>query len=187
MATLSALIFGTVDGAMAAVAEVRILATARSLVPLDAATVAWRPDELRPDLRRATELQPRAPMGAGFWNLLFNHLFLLPMAAAEVGIPAQSLTGSLARLGIQDDFLRTGQRRLTRGTSALFLLTNDANVDPVIGLLASLPFTVTSTNLSTRQLEALRAAFGTGPLDVSHEDRPALRAAEINVVPQGRS
>jgi len=183
MATLSTLIFSTVGGAGAAQAEFRILGGKGSLALRDAATMVWHPGERLPALQHAGELQPREPVGMGFWNLLFTHLFVLPVAAAEAGVPAPSPTSSLAGLGIRDDFLQAGQRRLKPGTSAIFLLTDDANVDPVIHLLPGLPFTVTSTNLSTRQLEALRAAFRPGPPEGPDEHQSTLRAADMSGVP----
>jgi len=178
MATLSLLIFSTVEGAGAAQGEFRVVGGKGSLALRDAATMVWHPGERLPTLQHAGELQPREPMGMGFWNLLFTHLFVLPVAAAEAGVPAPTPTSSLAGLGIRDDFLQAGLRRLKPGMSALILLTDDANVDPVIRLLASLPFTVTSTNLSTRQLEALCAAFRPCPPEDPDEHRSALCAAE---------
>jgi len=178
MATLSTLICSNVGGAGAAQAEFRVLGGSGLLALRDAATMVWHPGDRLPALRQAEELQCCVPMGSGFWHLLFTHLFILPVAAAEAGLPPRSPISSLAGLGIQDDFLQTAQRRLGPGTSALFVLTDDANVDPIIGLLADLPFTVTSTNLSTRQLEALRAAFRTGPPEDPDEHQSALCAAE---------
>jgi len=183
MATLSLLIFSTVEGAGAAQGEFRVVGGKGSLELRDAATMVWHPGERLPALQHAGELQPREPMGMGFWNLLFTHLFVLPVAAAEAGVPAPTPTSSLAGLGIRDDFLQTAQRRLRPGTSALILLTDDANVDPVIGLLADLPFTVTSTNLSSRQLEALCTAFRPGPSEGPDEHQSTLRAADMSGVP----
>jgi uncharacterized membrane protein len=85
----------------------------------------------------------------------------------------------MASLGIHDDFLQTARDCLGPGSSALFLVTDDATVDPVIRSLANLSFTVMSTNLSRRQLDALRTAFRTGPLDGTDEQQPASDAAAI--------
>jgi uncharacterized membrane protein len=180
MATLSTLIFSNVDGASAAKADFRLLGGVRLLALRDASTMAWHPGDRLPALRHADELQLREPVGPGFWHLLFTHLFILPVAAAEAGLPTLSPTSSLAGLGIRDDFLQTAQRRLGPGTSALFVLTDDANVDPVIDLLADLPFTVTSTNLSTRQLETLCTAFRPDTPGGSDEHPSTLRAADMS-------
>jgi len=125
----------------------------------DAAAVAWLPGQHRPDFRRVNGLEPWAPMGDTFWHLLFGHVFLLPIAAAEAGIAMHAAACSLSQLGFLDDFVDSARRRVTPGTSALFLLTDDATVDRLLALLEPLDFTVTSTHLSNRQLQGLWCAF----------------------------
>lgn len=164
MATLSMLRFSTPGGAAAALEEVRTLSAIGRLAARDFATMSWEPGRLVPDVQCTDARQPPfVPLGRGFWNLLFSHLFFLPIAATAAGVALRVNCYSLEALGIRDDFLRTSRERLTPGTSALFVLTDDANVDPVIHLLEDLPFTIASTNLSMRQVEALRAAFGVNP------------------------
>ena len=178
MATLSILRFSTAGGAAAALDEVRVLSAAGRLAARDLAMMSWKPGQRVPETRCVGMPLPNAPMGPSFWNLLFGHLFFLPAAAAAAGATLQSARWSLAGLGIRDDFLQTARKRLTPGTSALFVLTDDVNVDPVITLLGDLPFTVTSTNLSTRQLESLQMAFRAGVSDVPLEIGLAPKARE---------
>ncbi|HET6593169.1 MAG TPA: DUF1269 domain-containing protein [Xanthomonadales bacterium] len=178
MATLSILRFSTAGGVAAALDEVRVLSAAGRLAARDLAMMSWEPGQRVPETRCVAMPLPNLPMGPSFWNLLFGHLFFLPAAAAAAGAALQSMRWSLAGLGIRDDFLLTARERLTPGTSALFVLTDDANVDPVIMLLGDLPFTVTSTNLSTRQLESLQMAFGSSGSDVPLEIEFTPRARE---------
>jgi uncharacterized membrane protein len=179
MATLSALRFSGAGGHEAALAEVRTLNGSGRLVLSDLAIMSWSPERRLPDMRTASFPAEGMPMGERFWNLLFSHVFLLPLAAAEAGVPAQSARCLMASLGIHDDFLQTARDCLGPGSSALFLLTNDATVDPVIRSLANFSFTVMSTNLSRRQLDALRTAFWTGPLDGPDEQQPASGARTL--------
>lgn len=173
MATLSVLRFSTTDGATIAIDALLALNDAGRFQPRDVAMVSWKPGERVPDLKRAGALRPQAPMGPGFWSLLCSHLFCLPAAAAAAGLAAGGAYCSLADLGIRDDFLQTIRERLTPGMSALFVLSDDANVDRLIRLLDSLPFTVASTNLSTRQLEGLLLGFGACPRpDAASGDPP---------------
>ena len=179
MATLSMLRFSTPGGAAAALEEVRTLSAIGRLAARDFATMSWEPGRLVPDVQCTDARQPPfVPLGRGFWNLLFSHLFFLPIAATAAGVALRVNCYSLEALGIRDDFLRTSRERLTPGTSALFVLTDDANVDPIIRLLADLPFTVTSTNLSRQQLGALRTAFGPSQSSVALECEPASRTGE---------
>lgn len=171
MATLSVLRFSTTGGAAVALEVLLALHDSGQFRPRDVAMVSWKPCNRVPVLRPARALRPRAPMGPRFWNLLSSHLFCLPAAATAAGLPAGGTRCSLANFGIRDDFLRTIQDRLTPGTSALFVLTDDANVDRIILLLKDLAFTVASTSLSTRQLEGLRLGFGARPVaDMNSND-----------------
>ena len=159
MATLNAFLSMDVGGASAIEADVRSLCGRGLLHVRDAATVTWLPGQHRPDFRRVDGLEPGAPMGDAFWHLLFGHVFLLPIAAAEAGLPMHAAACSLSQLGILDDFVDSARRRVLPGTSALFLLTDDATVDRLLALLPPLDFTVTSTSLSNRQLQGLWCAF----------------------------
>ena len=182
MATLSILRFSTVGGAQAALANVRLLRTNEQLLPLDLAMTSWQPGSRLPEIHGIEPGLPHAPMGSGFWHLLFSALFFLPLAATEAGVPAWPGRWSLADLGIHDAFLATARDRLSPGSSALFLLTGDATVDRVIQLLEELPFTVMSTNLSNRQLEALRTAFNSSTASTPCSDGLVRGSAD----PQGR-
>jgi len=172
MATLSVLRFSTTGGAAAALESLQALNTAGQFAPRDLALLSWDHGRRLPDFRSVRSPPPQAPMGAGFWNLFAIHLFQLPLAVASAGLPAGSTRCSLAGLGIRDDFLRTVRDRVTSGTSALFVLTDDATVDPIIKLLQHLAFTVVSTSLSTRQVEALHFGFGAGPRADGEPDDP---------------
>ena len=164
MATLSVLRFSTVAGASAALSATQGMRHGERFSPRDLAILSWEPGRAVPDFQALRDPVPRAPMAAAFWNLLYSHLFHVPLAAASAGLPGRDALCSLAGLGIRDDFLQTLLHRLTPGTSALFVLTDDATVDRILLLLEDLDFTVASTNLSTLQVEALQKGFGAGPM-----------------------
>ena len=172
MATLSVLRFSSVGGASAALEDLRALHADGRVDPREMAVLSWEAGERLPDFRPVPSPPTRAPMGAGFWNLLSIHLFHLPLVAVSAGLSAHSASCCLADLGIRDGFIRTVQDRVTAGSSALFLLTDDATVDRIIHLLEHLAFTVVSTSLSTRQVEAWQFGFGAGPVADGERDDP---------------
>jgi len=173
MATLSALFCADVGEMRAISNEVETLAGSGSLSVRDAAVVAWPPGTDRPAFRQLAESHRSPPMNEPFWHLLLGHVLRLPTAGGEAGIAERSCSCSLAGLGIRDDFLDSARRRLTPGTSALFLLTDDATVDRMLALLPSREFTVTSTNLSSRQLQGLLQIFAGPPAGSAAHARPA--------------
>jgi uncharacterized membrane protein len=75
------------------------------------------------------------------------------------------LMGKFTDYGIDDNFIKQVQSKVTEGTSALFLLTSNAVVDKVVEQMKTLPaFEIIQTNLTQEQEDKLRAEFG------EHED-----------------
>ena len=71
-----------------------------------------------------------------------------------------ALTGSMADVGINDDFIRSVRSKVTEGTSALFLMTSDAVEDKVAeAAMKELKFELIASNLSKEEEDKLRAAF----------------------------
>jgi uncharacterized membrane protein len=99
-------------------------------------------------------------LGGGFWGLLFGLIFFVPILGLAIGAATGALFGSLADVGISDDFIDRVRQQVTPGTSALFLLSSDAVMDRVRTEFKDSNAELISTNLSADQEEKLRAAFG---------------------------
>ena len=87
--------------------------------------VSWPQGNKKPTTR---QLHSTAGAGSGwgaFWGFLLADLFvpLLGMAMVQGTV---ALSGSLADVGIDDDFIRQVREKVTPGTSALFALTSGA-------------------------------------------------------------
>ena len=76
-----------------------------------------------------------------------------------VGAALGALTGSMADVGISDDFIRSVRSKVTEGTSALFLMTSDAVKDKVAEAFREMNFELIASNLSREEEDKLRAAF----------------------------
>ena len=71
-----------------------------------------------------------------------------------------ALRGSLADVGIDDDFISQVRAKVTEGTSALFALTSGVtSLDEVVDELKAYDFEIISTNLPEEQEKQLREAF----------------------------
>ena len=91
---------------------------------------------------------------------LFGLIFFVPFLGAAIGASMGALTGSMADVGIDDDFIRQVREQVTPGTSALFALTSGANApERVIDELKAYDFEIISTNLPEEQEQKLREAF----------------------------
>jgi uncharacterized membrane protein len=87
-------------------------------------------------------------------------IFFVPFLGAAIGAGMGGLSGSMADVGIDDDFIRQVREKVTEGTSALFALTSGATApDRVIDELKQYDFEIISTNLPEEQESKLREAF----------------------------
>ena len=81
------------------------------------------------------------------------------MLGAAVGAAAGAITGTLADIGISDEFMKELSKTLQPRTSALFILIRKATSDKVLEELTPYNGKVLQTSLSHRNEAALKAAL----------------------------
>jgi uncharacterized membrane protein len=161
MAALTAFKFADPMGADKAVGTLVALHEQGLIMVDDYATVSWPMGAKKPKTQQATDMKGPAALGGAFWGLLFGLLFFMPFLGAAIGAAVGALTGALIDVGIDDDFIKRVRGEVTEGTSALFLLSDNAVVDKVAAAFKEEPRPVLiGSNLSAEQEAALRAAFG---------------------------
>jgi uncharacterized membrane protein len=159
MATLTVWRFDTPDGAETAEAILLRMAREGDIGIQDAATVSWPSDQNKPRTRHLTDLTgERAGWGA-LWGFLFGLLFFVPLLGTAVGAGVGALAGHFAETGIDRDFIRSVQEKVTPGTSALFLLSDHAAMGRVRLEFVNMNPELISTDLSEEQEQRLREAF----------------------------
>lgn len=159
MSTLSVWRFDTVDGADRAVDTLQGLAKQQLVQIRDAATLSWREGAKKPRTRQLHDLAGAGALGGAFWGMLFGLLFLVPLLGAAIGAAAGALAGRFSDFGIDDDFIKRTREDITPGTSALFVLTDEAVLDRVRDAFAGQRADLLFTNLSADQEARLREAF----------------------------
>lgn len=82
----------------------------------------------------------------------------MPLLGLAVGAATGALSGSLANVGIDDEFIKRIRESVTPGTSALFLLTNHAVEDRAAERFTEVGELI-HTNLSQEEESALREVF----------------------------
>jgi len=158
--TLVVLEFETPEGAEKGLALAGNLQKERLLQLLDAAIVTWPKGKKKPKTRHLSDMTATGALDGAFWGMLFGWLFFMPFFGAAVGAAMGALSGSLADYGIGKDFLDQVRRKVTEGTSALFLLLGQVTTDRVIEAFKAAPkFEIIASNLSHEQEEKLKAAF----------------------------
>jgi uncharacterized membrane protein len=125
---------------------------------VDAAIVEWDPSRKKPKTRQLHNLTAAGALSGSFWGLLFGLIFFVPLLGMVVGAATGALSGSLSDVGIDDDFIRRTRDAITPGTSALFLLSQEAVVDKVAERVPR-DGELIHTNLNSEEEQALREVF----------------------------
>lgn len=161
MSTMTVFKFEAPDGAEQALDSVLAMQKQMLLNVRDAAIVTWPEGKNKPKTRQAYSTGASGALGGAFWGMLFGLIFFMPLLGMAMGAVIGGLTGKMRDYGIDDRFINEIKAKVTEGTSALFLLTDNEVADRVLAEMKSWPkFEVVSTNLSAEQDEKLRAEFG---------------------------
>jgi uncharacterized membrane protein len=137
MATVTVLKFSYPEGAADALSVVQSLQKEHLIRLIDAATVSWPPGQSGPATRTLV-----AP-------------FLVTVIRAAFG----ALGEAYRDYGIDGEFIDQVRREIKEGTSALFLMTENAVLDRVADAMRPLKFEIFAANLSAEQEQKLRDAF----------------------------
>lgn len=161
MATLSAWLFDTPDGAAQAESLLLDLQQQKILVVQDAATVSWPEGAKKPKTRELTSTGWAGASMGGLWGLLFGLLFFVPLLGVAIGAGIGALMGHFADYGISKDFIDSVKSKIVPGTSALFLMSSNANTEKVAEEVhkAGLKAELIQSNLSDEQAAELSKTF----------------------------
>jgi uncharacterized membrane protein len=160
MANLTVWKFETPTGAKDALVTLAKLQRQHHIILIDAATVTWPKGKKKPRTRQAVDLVGRGALDGMFWGMLFGFIFFVPLLGLAVGAAVGGLSGKLKDYGINDDFIKEVQSKVTEGTSALFLLTGASTREKVQEAFKGVKMELISSNLSDAQEAELREAFG---------------------------
>ena len=160
MAALTVWKFETPDGAEQALAKVEDLVKQQLITVQDAAWVTWPAGKKKPETHQAKSGVATGVAFGMFWGLLFGLIFLVPLFGLVWGAAVGAISGHFKRYGINDDFIKSVRDKVTEGTSALFLLSENATVDKVVEVFKGTKMELIQSNLSNEQEEKLKADFG---------------------------
>jgi uncharacterized membrane protein len=160
MANLTVWKFDTPGGAEQALEKLQGLAKQQLIQIEDAAIVSWPQGKKKPKTHQAHSLTGAGALGGAFWGMLFGLLFLIPFVGMALGAAMGALAGHFSDYGISDDFIKQVRSKVTEGTSALFLLTDQVTIDKVSDAFTGTKMELIQTSLSEDQEKQLREAFG---------------------------
>jgi len=129
--TLTVWHYDSAMGASAGEVRLRDLEERGALSVIDAVTVVWMPATPRPRIGR---LRSRAGAGArrgAVLGAIAGALVLAPAAGAAAGAGIGAVAGRLRHTGIDEAFLHEIESRLVPGTSALLVLSENADLEAI--------------------------------------------------------
>ena len=129
------------------------------LIDLEDAAVAVKDEEGKVKLHQAYNLTAAGAVSGGFWGTLIGLIFLSPIFGLAVGATAGAVSGALADVGIDDNFMKELADSLNPGSSALFVLVRHATPDKVLEELRGTGGKVLKTSLSHNDEEKLQEAL----------------------------
>jgi uncharacterized membrane protein len=161
MATLTVLKFNTPDGAEQTATVMQELQKQGLVTIRDAAIVSFPPGAKKPKTRQLHSMAGLGALDGAFWGMLFGLIFFIPLLGLALGAAAGGLAGSFVDVGIDDNFIKELRAKVTPGTSALFLLTENAVMDRVTDEIKKrgIHFELIASNLSREQEDELRERF----------------------------
>jgi uncharacterized membrane protein len=95
----------------------------------------------------------------GFWGLLFGILFFVPFIGLALGAGMGALFGHLGEKGIDKAFQEQVRDAVKPGTSALFMIIEQATPDKAVAALEQYGGTVIKTSLSDEDTKRLQEAL----------------------------
>jgi uncharacterized membrane protein len=156
--------FETPDGAAASVPILKSAASDGLVKIIDHAVVSWPTGASRPDISHGHEATKRGTGWGAFWGLLLGSLFLMPVLGAAAGAAVGRLHSGMEGVGITDDQLQTIRDQVTEGTSALFLVTEEGNLDRLGERFHGWEGRLVTTNLTAEERGLLLETFGDSPV-----------------------
>src|SRR3954451_11038480 len=156
MSTLTVWTFDNVTGAETAQESLKALAEQNKITLHDAAAVAWESGDKKPHVHRLQHLVGKGAVKGSVVGLLVGALFLVPVAGVAVGVGLGALRGKSKRPAVDDEVLQQIREQVVPGTSALFVLSSDADLESVQPVMRSLQPKLIRTDLDPEQEQTLR-------------------------------
>jgi uncharacterized membrane protein len=129
MPSLTVWLYPTAFGAESGELHLRSLVERDAIRVHDAATIVWMPHDAEPLVRPVDHRTLKSAGRGAVVGALVGLVILNPVAGAAVGAGAGAAIRKARSAGIDEEFVASVRAKVTPGTSALLVLSSDA--DPV--------------------------------------------------------
>ena len=152
--------FDSPDGADRAALTLKGTASEGLVKIVDHAVVSWPIGASRPSTNQGHEETWRGSGWGAFWGLLLGSLFFVPVIGGVAGAAIGAISKATEGTGITKEQLETIRTQVTEGTSALFLVTEQGNLDRLGERFHGMQSTLVATNLTDAERSVLLETFG---------------------------
>jgi len=151
--------FNDPDRAAAAAVDLKVAAADGLVKVLDHAVVSWPEGASHPSTTHGHEETLRGGGWGALWGILAGSLFFVPVVGGVVGAAIGAISKATQDVGITREQLETIRTEVTEGTSALFAVTENADLDR-LGDRLKMDSTLIATNLTDAERSVLIETFG---------------------------
>jgi uncharacterized membrane protein len=160
MTTFTVWKFDEPEGAEHAASILKSAAGEGLVKVLDHAVISWPVGLPRPETTHGREEMRRGAGWGALWGLLGGALFLVPVAGGIAGAAIGAISKATSDVGITKEQLERIRTEVTEGTSALFAVTDEGDLDRLGERFRGLHTRLIDTNLTDSEREALLEMFG---------------------------
>ena len=160
MTTFTVWKFDSPDGAEDAARTLKGAASEGLVKIVDHAIISWPVGASRPSTDQGHEETWRGSGWGAFWGLLLGTLFFVPVIGGVAGAAIGAISKATEGTGITKEQLEKIRTEITEGTSALFVVTDQGNLDRLGERFHGVHSTLVDTNLTDAERSVLLETFG---------------------------
>ena len=127
---------------------------------LDHAVVSWPEGDSHPTTKQGHEESWRGTGWGALWGVLLGALFFVPVIGGVAGAAIGAISKVTQDSGITKDQLQKIRTEVTPGTSALFALTEEGDLDRIGERFHGMHSKLIDTNLTDGERQILMETFG---------------------------
>jgi len=152
--------FDSPEGAAHAEAQLKRAEQDDLVKIIDHAVASWPVGADHPTTKQGHDENWRGAGWGAFWGLLVGAMVTIPVLGIAAGAGIGALAKATEKLGITEDQLATIGRELTPGTSALFIVTQEADLDRLGERMRGMHMKLVETNLTDVERSMVTEALG---------------------------
>jgi uncharacterized membrane protein len=160
MTTFTVWKFDNPDGAEQAYEVLRDAEKDNLVTVVDHAIVTWPEGADKPDTDIDHGDKKRGGVWGAFLGVLIGMLFFIPLVGALAGAAIGATVKAMDGTGLRKEDVERIRNEVTPGTSALFLVTENANFDRLGERFHGMNWQLVSTNLTDVERKVLVDTFG---------------------------